>query len=95
MPLKHMIPKVRSKWNGEKGTSEETTKLTEFCPVCLPVSTVQAEIFALLMFETNADTMRHDNVLGGIEGTNVTSVGHCKNSSSKRRTFKDTIHDMS
>ena len=61
--------------------------------MCLPVSTVQDEYVSRLMLEINANTMRHDHGLRGIEGTKITSVGHYKNSSLKRRTFKDTIHN--
>ena len=45
------------------------------------------------MLEINANTMRHDHVLRGIEGTKIISVGHHKKISSKRTTFKDTIHN--
>ena len=64
--LKYIIPKVCSKWNGEKDVSDVTTKLTDFFPVNLPVSTVQAEIVACLMLEINANTIRHDHVLRDI-----------------------------
>ena len=39
-PFKQIMPKTCSEWNGEKGFSDVTTKLTEFCSICLPVASV-------------------------------------------------------
>ena len=72
------MSKIFSEWNGEKGVSDITTKLTDFCPIYFPVTSIKCEIVARLMLETNNNNMRNNHMLVAMSGKKLTSVQRCK-----------------
>ena len=44
-------------WNGEKGASHITTKLTNFFPIYFSVTSTQSEFVSRLMLEINNDNV--------------------------------------
>ena len=51
----------RMEWG--EGKSYVITKLTEFCPIYFPVTSVQSEIVARSMLEIKNNTMRNKHIL--------------------------------
>ena len=68
-----------------------TTKLTIFCPIFLPITSVQSEIVTRLILEIKNDTMRNKHVLVYKSGKKLTSVQQHKNKSSRGLSFKDAM----
>ena len=85
------MPKIFSEWNVNKGFSDVTNELRDFCPIFLPISSVQSEILARLILEINNNTMRNNHILVPMSGKKLTSVERHKNAAARRLTFKDVV----
>ena len=89
--FKHVMPKLYSEWNGEKGVSNMATKLTEICPIWLPIASVRSEIVPRLMLEINNNTIRNNHIWVSMSVKKLTSFERCKNRATCRLTFKDVV----